>query len=83
MPVTEELRQFILENFLFSDDENALSDDGSLLEMGIIDSTGVLELITFLEDKFEIKVDDEEMVPENFDSVNRMVKFVNGKLAAA
>jgi acyl carrier protein len=82
MSAREKLRLFILENFLFSDEQNALPDDDSLLDMGLIDSTGVLELITFLEDEFRVKVADEEMVPENLDSVSRIVDFVNRKLAA-
>ena len=83
MSVKEKLRQYVLENFLFSAEQDALPDEGSLLELGVIDSTGVLELITFLEGEFKIKVDDEEMVPENLDSVSRMVDFVERRVTAA
>ena len=79
MQVKDQVRQYILKNYLFSTDEAALKDDVSLMEAGIIDSTGVLELITFLEEQFGVKVADEEMTPENLDSVTRIVAFVGGK----
>ena len=58
-----------------------LDDTGSLLDLGIIDSTGVLELVGFLEENYEIQVEDEELVPDNLDSVNNLVKYVEGKRA--
>ena len=70
------VREFILKNYLFTNDESALQDDVSLMQTGVIDSTGVLELIFFLEEKFGIKVADEEMVPENLDSVAAIASFV-------
>ncbi len=79
MSESEAVRSFILENYLFTDDESALSNDDSFLEMGILDSTGMLEVIYFLEDDFSIKIDDEEMIPENLDSVNNIVKFIGKK----
>ncbi len=72
------LRDFIRENFLFGQDA-AFSDDDSFLEQGIIDSTGVLELVTFLEDQFKIAIDDDELVPENLDSISNLVRFVESK----
>ena len=75
------IRDYILRNYLFSDDQSALDDDVSLMEMGIIDSTGVLEIIMFLEDEFGVSVQDEEMVPENLDSVSRILDFVDRKSA--
>ncbi len=69
---------FIVENFMFGDDEG-LSDDISFLDEGIIDSTGILELITFLEEKFSITIEDEEMIPENLDSVNNLLSFLKKK----
>ena len=72
------LRQFIIDNFLFGDD-NGLADDTSFLEEGIIDSTGMLELITFLEETFSIQLDDEELIPENLDSINNLVSFLSKK----
>jgi len=77
--VKDQIRQYILKNYLFSTDESALKDDVSLMQAGIIDSTGVLELITFLEEEFGVKVADEEMTPENLDSVDRIVAFVGSK----
>lgn len=69
---------FIIDNFLFGDDEG-LKDDISFLEEGIIDSTGILELITFLEEEFSIEIEDEEMIPENLDSINNILAFLNKK----
>ena len=76
--VAQSLRQFISENFLFGVDD-LFSDDDSFLENGIIDSTGVLELIAFLEKTFAMTVEDEELVPENLDSVNNVARFVETK----
>ena len=73
------VRGFIAENFLFRDDADAITHEASLLDAGIIDSTGVLELIGFLEDNFGVQVQDAEMVPENLDSVARIVAFVGRK----
>lgn len=75
----KQLRNFILENYLFTDDQSALKDEDSFLQQGIIDSTGILEVIYFLEDQFGITVPEEEMVPENLDSVNNLAKFVASK----
>jgi len=83
MSVEQKVRLYILENFLFTDDETALNSADSFLEKGILDSTGILEVIYFLEDDFGIKVDDEDMVPENLDSVNNIVKFIGTKTQAA
>ncbi len=74
------IRQFIVENFLFGK-ENGLKDDFSFMEEGIIDSTGVLELVNFLEEEFEIAIDDDEMLPENLDSISNVTKFIEGKVA--
>ncbi len=83
MSVEQKIRSYILENFLFTNDESELNSEDSFLEKGVLDSTGILEVIYFLEDNFGIKVDDEEMVPENLDSVNNIVKFVAAKSQAA
>ena len=74
--VRARIRGYILENLLFTDDPSQLPDDASLLDRGIIDSTGVLEIVLFLEEQFGIKVKDSDMLPENFDTVDRMVQFV-------
>ena len=83
MDIRNPVRQFILGNYLFSSDETALQDDTSLIAQGTIDSTGVLELIMHLEEHFGIKVQDEEMLPENLDSVTRIVAFIERKRASA
>jgi acyl carrier protein len=82
MSTRDQVRSFILTNYLFTDDAKALDDTASLMQGGTMDSTGILELITFLEEKFGIKVADEEMVPANLDSVNNVVAFVDRKKAA-
>jgi acyl carrier protein len=79
----EELRNFIVENFLFGQDEGQLSNDDSFIENGIIDSTGVLELVGFLETRYGIRVDDDELVPANLDTLNRLSAFVRRKLDGA
>ena len=73
------IRKFIFESFLFDADESALKNDDSFLEQGIIDSTGVLELVEWLEDEFSIQVEDEELIPENLDSVNLLAAFIQKK----
>ena len=77
------IRQFIKENFLFTDDDGALADGDSLMMKGVIDSTGALEVIMFLEESFGFEVGEEEMIPENLDSVDNLVEFVKRKAAAA
>jgi acyl carrier protein len=77
--IETQVRQFVVENFLFGEGLDKLKNEASFLESGVIDSTGVLELVTFLEDKFSIHVDDHELVPDNLDSINRIVHFVNRK----
>ena len=73
------IRQFIFENFLFGESDEGLKDDDSFLDQGIIDSTGVLELVAYLEETFQLEIKDEELIPENFDSVNNLVNFINKK----
>lgn len=81
MSAKAKIKNYILENYLFTDDQNAVKDTDSFLEQGIIDSTGILEVVFFLEEEFGVKVEDEEMVPENLDSVNNLVAFVERKKA--
>lgn len=80
--VEQTVRGFILENFMFSNDDSALSSEESLLEKGVIDSTGVMELVAFLEDEYHFRISDDELVPENLDSVCNIVTFVEGKRVA-
>lgn len=79
MSTEEKIRQFILENYLFSNDQSLLSNDDSFLKKGIIDSTGILEVISYLGEEFGVTVKDEEMIPENLDSVNNLVGFIARK----
>ena len=78
-----EIRQFVLDDLLMGDTASMLDDGASFLETGIIDSTGVLDIVMFLEHNFQLKVQDRELVPENLDSVNRLVQFVVRKTHAA
>jgi acyl carrier protein len=80
--IREEVRTFVLENFLFGEDGQGLHDDSSFLEEGLIDSTGVLELVAFLEQTYGIAIDDDELVPENLDSIRNVTYFVERKRQA-
>lgn len=73
------VRQFVDDNLLYGDASRLVDNDASLLNAGIIDSTGVLQLVTFLEQEFSIKVEDQEVVPANMDSISRLVRFVHSK----
>lgn len=80
MPSTKEkIRQFIVDNLLFGEGGDKLLDDDSLLDQGIIDSTGVLELVIFLEGAYGIQIKETELIPANLDSVNQMVQFIERK----
>ena len=79
MQIENEIRKFIMENFLWDEEVN-LSEEDSLLEKGIIDSTGVLELVAFIEETYSFKIDDEELVPENLDSIKNILQFIQNKL---
>ena len=81
MTVESKVRSYVLENYLFTDDQSELDSNDSFLEKGIIDSTGVLEIILFLEEEFAIKVEDHEMVPEYLDSVANIVNFLEKRQA--
>ena len=78
--IQQELRQFVIDNFLFGQGNGHLRNDDSFLDKGIIDSTGVLELVAFLEEKYHFKIQDRELVPDNLDSINNLVRFVEAKL---
>ncbi len=79
--IEQKIRQFITDNFLFREDRATMTDMESLLEAGVIDSTGVLELVAFLESEFGLAVADADIVPENLDSISRIVSYVKGKTA--
>jgi acyl carrier protein len=81
--IRDKVRAYILENLLFTTDASQLDDNASLLERGIIDSTGVLEIVMFLEGEFGIKVKDSDMLPENFDKVDSIARFVGRSMGGA
>lgn len=76
-----QIKKFIIQNFLFSDDETTLGDDDPLIRGGIVDSTGIHELVLFLEENFRISVTPDEMTPATFESVQSVDRFVTAKLA--
>ena len=73
------IRSFIVDNFLFGEGENDLGNEDSLLENGLIDSTGILELVAFIQQAFEIAIRDDEIVPDNLDSIDKISTFVRRK----
>ena len=78
-----EIKAFIVSNFLFGQEGNGITDDQSFLESGIVDSTGMLELVSFVEEKYGISIGDRELVPENLDSLRNISRLVERKLQAA
>ena len=78
--IKSEIKEYIIENFLFGDRDTLIEDDDSFMESGILDSTGILELITFIEDRYDIKLDDDEILPENLDSLNNLETFIKKKM---
>lgn len=82
MQQRQEIKRYILQNFLFADDDSSLGDQDALIAGGIIDSTGIIELIEFLEERFRIAVAPEEMVPANFHTIESVDGFVSRKLAS-
>ena len=74
------VKEFIIENFLFGENEQ-LDVDTDFFDKGIIDSTGVIELVSFLEEKFNISVDDEELIPQNLSSLNKIDVFLQKKFS--
>lgn len=76
--IGSEIRDFVVTNFLFGKGDD-LRDDESLLENGVIDSTGVLELVSYLQERFDMRIEDDEIVPANLDSIRNLVEFVGRK----
>lgn len=74
------LRTFILENYLFTDDQRKLNNSDSFLDTGILDSMGILEMIYYLDEEMSIKVAPDEMIPANLDSINNLITFINKKM---
>jgi acyl carrier protein len=78
----KKIKDFVVENFLFGDEEG-LNGQTSFMENAIIDSTGILELVDFLENDFNIEISDDELLPENLDSIDNVVNFLEMKMAIA
>ncbi len=80
MEMKDQIRTYIMENILLGSADQSIADDDSFLEKGIIDSTGILELVAFVEDEFDIEVGDEELIPDNFDSIEKLAVYTRGKI---
>ncbi len=78
--ITEIVKNFLLDNYLFGYDENDFNEDSSFLEYGVLDSMGIMELLTFIEDRFSIEILDSEVIPENMDSINSVSRMIIRKL---
>lgn len=83
MTTASEIRAFVIENFLFGDTSATLTEDMSLIENDLVDSTGILELVAYLEDHFGIAVADAEIVPANLDSISAIAAYVARKTGDA
>lgn len=81
MTIATDVRSFIIENFLFGDTSHDLGDDVSLIETDLVDSTGILELVAFVESTYGLAVADAEIVPANFDTIGRIAAFVSARIA--
>jgi len=81
MQLKQDIKTYLIENFYYGQDDNTLTNEISFLENGIIDSTGVLELVSFIQEKYGITVSDEEILPDNFDSINKLAGFIMNKTA--
>lgn len=76
------IRDYIAKNLLFSDSGFNYDDDASFLDEGIVDSLGIIELVTFVEKNFGVSVADHELIPDNFDSIRKLDAFIRHKLGA-
>lgn len=79
MTVEEQIRNYIIQNLMFGDETVQLDTNDSLLESGIVDSVGVMELVLFAEQEFSLEIADDEIIPENFDSIGRLSNFIRSK----
>lgn len=79
MTIEAQIKDYIAKNLLFSEDGYSYSDDTSFLQEGIVDSVGIMELVAFVEDQMGVQVEDQEIVPDNFDSVSRLAAYVRRK----
>ena len=80
MALNDELRKFVTDNFMYGKPYEGFADDDSFIEQGIIDSTAVMELVAFLEERYRIKPQDLDLIPDNFDSINKLARFVESRL---
>lgn len=80
MDIRSTIRDFLKVNFIFSDERVTLDDAVSFLESGLVDSTGMVEIVEFVEETFGITIEDDELVPENLDSINNLTRFLDKKL---
>lgn len=80
--VHADIRNFIVESFLFGDDSQPLPDDLSLIDNDLVDSTGILELVGFIEDRFGVKIVDADIIPANLDSIGKIAAFIARKQAS-
>jgi acyl carrier protein len=80
MTVEEQIKEFIKKNLLYSNNGFPCKDDESFLDQGIIDSIGIMQLVVFVEENFNISIEDGEITPMNFDSVTRLAGYVRGKM---
>ena len=81
--IEQEVRQFVIENFVFESDNRSFSNDDSFFDTGLLDSMGVLTLVEFVKEKYGISIEDDELLPENWDSVNRIAAFVQARRTQA
>ena len=78
--IKQDIREYIVDHFLFGDDGNSFTDQDSFMEHGILDSTGILDVILFVEENYGVKVDDDEIIPENLDSLDNLESFIKKKM---
>jgi acyl carrier protein len=78
MSINEDIRFFVVENFLFGEDRGLL-DDSSFIQEGIVDSTGIMQLVSYIQEQYLINIEDEELTPENLDSIRKVSAFIEGK----
>ena len=80
MARNDELREFVIDNFMYGKPYKGFTDDDSFIERGIIDSTAIMELVAFLENHYRIKLLDQDLIPDNLDSVNGLARFVESRV---
>lgn len=78
MSLQDEIRSFVIDNFLFGED-TGLKEDSSFIKEGIVDSTGIMQLVSFIQERYRILVEDEELTPENLDSISKVSAYIERK----